>query len=112
MIHVIVYKDVKGLIEGFSLQGHAGYAEHGSDIVCSAVSMLTINTLNSISEFTSDAFTYQEDEQSGTMEFHMVVSGQQSQLLLKALLLGLDTVRSEYGKKYIDLKESQINKEV
>ena len=59
MINVIVYKDGKGLIEGFSLKGHAGYAEHGSDIVCSAVSMLTINTLNSISEFTSDAFTYQ-----------------------------------------------------
>ena len=48
MINVIVYKDVKGLIEGFSLKGHAGYAEYGSDIVCSAVSMLTINTLNSI----------------------------------------------------------------
>ena len=47
MINVIVYKDVKGLIEGFSLKGHAGYAEYGSDIVCSAVSMLTINTLNS-----------------------------------------------------------------
>ena len=61
---------------------------------------------------TSDTFTYQEDEQSGAMEFHMVSSGQQSQLLLKALLLGLDTVRNEYGKKYIDLKESQINKEV
>ena len=112
MINVIVYKDVKGLIEGFSLKGHAGYAAHGSDIVCSAVSMLTINTLNSICEFTSDTFTYQEDEQSGAMEFHMVSSGQQSQLLLKALLLGLDTVRNKYGKKYIDLKESQINKEV
>ena len=112
MINVIVYKDGKGLIEGLSLKGHAGYAESGSDIVCSAVSMLTINTFNSISEFTSDAFTYQEDEKSGTMEFHMVSSGQQSQLLLRALLLGLDTVRNEYGKKYIDLKESQINKEV
>ena len=112
MINVIVFKDDNGLIEGFSLKGHAEFAEYGSDIVCSAVSMLTINTLNSISEFTSDTFTYQEDEQSGAMEFHMVSSGQQSQLLLKALLLGLDTVRNEYGKKYIDLKESQINKEV
>lgn len=112
MINVIVYRDVKGLIEGFSLRGHAGYAEYGSDIICSAASMLTINTLNSISEFTSDAFTYQEDEQSGTMEFHMVSSGDKSQLLLRSLLLGLDSVRKEYGKKYIDLKESQINKEV
>jgi len=112
MINVIVYKDEKGLIEGFSLKGHAGYAKYGNDIVCSAVSMLTINTLNSINEFTSDTFTYQEDEKSGTIEFHMISFGQQSQLLLKALLLGLDSVRSEYGKKYIDLKESQINKEV
>ena len=112
MVQITILKNKQGGYTGFTFKGHAGYAEYGSDIVCSAVSMLTINTLNSISEFTSDAFTYQEDEQSGAMEFHMVSSGQQSQLLLKALLLGLDTVREEYGKKYIDLKESQINKEV
>ena len=34
--------------------GHAGYAEYGEDIVCAAVSVLTINTINSIEQLTKD----------------------------------------------------------
>jgi len=33
---------------GFTVTGHAGYAEEGSDIVCSAVSALTIATANGL----------------------------------------------------------------
>ena len=31
-----------------SLLGHAGYAEHGEDIVCAAVSSMAITTINNI----------------------------------------------------------------
>ena len=30
------------------VKGHAGYAKRGEDIVCAAISVLTINTINSI----------------------------------------------------------------
>lgn len=34
----------------FSIEGHANYAEHGKDIVCSSVSVLSITVANEISE--------------------------------------------------------------
>ena len=35
-------------IEGFQISGHAGYAEHGHDIVCAAASFLAITVVNSL----------------------------------------------------------------
>lgn len=42
MIQVIVKKQ-NGNITGFHMEGHAGYADRGSDIVCASISVLAIN---------------------------------------------------------------------
>ena len=34
------------------IEGHAGYAEHGKDIICAAVSTLYLHLMNSIAELT------------------------------------------------------------
>lgn len=41
MIKVDIYRDGKGRITGYKVSGHAGYAEEGQDIICSAVSAVT-----------------------------------------------------------------------
>ena len=46
MIKVTVYKTVNHDYAGLDVLGHAGYSEAGSDVVCAAVSVLGINTLN------------------------------------------------------------------
>ena len=56
MTHITIYKSTNGGIVGFRSAGHAGYAEEGSDIICSAVSILTFNTINSIEKFTDAKF--------------------------------------------------------
>lgn len=38
------------LIVGFRITGHAGYAEEGSDIVCSAVSSAAYMTANTVTD--------------------------------------------------------------
>ena len=48
MTHITFFKNSEKEITGFYSAGHAGYAESGSDIICSAISVLTINTINSI----------------------------------------------------------------
>ncbi len=53
MIKIIVYKELEDYV-GLRLMGHAGYADAGYDIVCSAISVLTINLVNSIEKFTDD----------------------------------------------------------
>ena len=41
MVSVDLFKNRQGMITGYKVSGHAGFAEEGSDIVCSAVSALT-----------------------------------------------------------------------
>ncbi|HAI21270.1 MAG TPA: ribosomal-processing cysteine protease Prp [Clostridiales bacterium UBA8153] len=38
MVTVVVERDGEGRILGFSMSGHAGFAEAGRDIICAAVS--------------------------------------------------------------------------
>ena len=72
MITVSRIKNEYGNYVGFCCSGHAGYAESGSDIICSAVSALVINTINSIEAFTEDKFSCAQEEKSGRIEFIIV----------------------------------------
>ena len=56
MIDVTLFQNDSGDYVGFRMTGHAEYAEYGSDIVCAAVSVLVINTINSVEKFTDDEF--------------------------------------------------------
>lgn len=50
MIKVTFFENVSGLICGFEVKDHSGYAEQGKDIVCAAVSSAVILTANTITE--------------------------------------------------------------
>ena len=108
MIFVKIFRNRLGEILGFRLTGHSGYAEEGSDIVCSAVSILTINTVNSIELFTSQGFLCDADEKNGGyLSFGLSDKGnmeQSAQLLLKTMVNGLRDIEKEYGS-YISIDE-------
>ena len=46
---------------GFSLSGHAGYAEAGEDIVCAAVSAMTNFVVNGADAFGAEAEVFAKD---------------------------------------------------
>ena len=48
MTRVSLFRDPQGRLCGFQCRGHAGYAEEGSDIVCAAVSALSITCCNAL----------------------------------------------------------------
>lgn len=103
MIQVIVKKQ-NGNITGFHIEGHAGFAEKGSDIVCSAISTLAVNCANSIEEFTDDPFSEGMDEERGMVDFDLTGEiSEQSQLLLKSMLFGMEKIAGQYGKKYVQI---------
>ena len=102
MIKISIYQNEEDVITGFRLNGHAGYAEHGQDIVCAAVSALVINTINSVEQFTQDVFSLEQDEESGTIEFHVTSEiSDESKLLLNSLFLGLSGIQEDYGQEFI-----------
>lgn len=105
MIKVTVYKTVNHDYAGLDVLGHAGYSEAGSDVVCAAVSVLVINTLNSIERFTSDKISLVSDEETGVIEFRFIRKpSHDAKLLFKSMVLGLQEIEedSEY-EPYIDI---------
>jgi len=105
MIEIARIKNEQGENIGFRCQGHAGYARHGKDIVCAAVSALVINTINSIEEFTEDKFSCAQEEKSGLVEFIIVSEvSKESSLLMDSLFLGLENIEHDYGKRFITVK--------
>ncbi len=104
MIQVIVEKQRDDIV-GFRMEGHSGYAESGSDIVCAAVSALAINCVNSIEKYAEDRFTLDTDEAEGRMDFQLEgkPSGE-AQLLLQSMVLGVTEISRTYGKQYVTLK--------
>ena len=110
MINAIIYhKDEK--ICGIELTGHADFAKSGRDIVCSAVSVLTLNTVNAIEEFTEIPFRAEGDEKNGGfLKILFPLEGMadhDTQLLLKTLELGLSAIESEY-KRYFTLNYKEV----
>ncbi|MBO5352021.1 MAG: ribosomal-processing cysteine protease Prp [Lachnospiraceae bacterium] len=105
MVKVARIKNADGINIGFRSSGHAGYSSNGKDIVCAAVSILVINTVNSIEMFTRDKFSCKCDEKSGVIEF-MIVSevSKKSALLMDSLFLGLKHIEHDYGKRFISVK--------
>ena len=88
MIQVIVKKQ-NGNITGFHMEGHAGYADRGSDIVCASISVLAINCVNSIEEFTEDSFSEGMDEERGMISFDLTgeISENMERSMFKLLIV-------------------------
>ena len=90
---------------GFQCSGHAGYAEYGNDIVCSAVSMLVINTINAIDAFTDCSMDVSDDEKSGRIQVVFPDgTDEKAGLLMDALVLGLRSVEEQYGRSHVRLE--------
>ena len=112
MTTIIFYKS-DGYYYGFEEQGHTGYGESGDDIVCSALSSMTMLIINTIEisyasrvEYTIDEKTtdirliaksalpkYESDEKK-----QYAVSG-----LIQAYFYQLMDLIEEYGE-YLDVK--------
>ena len=108
MITVTVFNK-KNEIVGVQLEGHAEYGRRGRDIVCSAVSILYINLVNSLESFTDD-----EKELNGStkINFQNVIlkrlPSEKAELLFQSFMLGITTIEQKYGKKYIVILNQEV----
>lgn len=96
MIQAEFYCNDDNNIIHFNISGHAGYDNYGKDIVCAAVSMLVINTINSIGSLTDAVFKMREDEERGEIDFIVEKFDDKAFLLLDSLRLGLENIQQMY----------------
>ncbi|MDE6714377.1 MAG: ribosomal-processing cysteine protease Prp [Lachnospiraceae bacterium] len=109
MVSVIAVKNRKNEYVRFTCSGHAGYDEHGKDIVCAALSMLVINTVNAIDALTDCRMTVTTDETDGEIEVIFPdAASEKAELLLDAMLLGIQGVIEEYGSAYATLTMKEV----
>lgn len=80
--------------------GHAGFGQSGSDIVCAAISILVINTLNSIEELANEEIITESDEKEGYLECHFPNEiNEKTKLFMDSLVMGLKGIEQNYGKQ-------------
>ena len=91
----MINTDRSGMLCGFCIKGHSGFAESGSDIVCAAVSSAAYMTANTITEILkADSNVYAED---GYMRIKIVLpDAKRCQDVLSGFKLHLCSLEEQY----------------
>ncbi len=110
MTEITFYKTKTGAYRSFLCNGHAGYADHGHDIVCASISALVINAINSMEEIVGEPMEIETDERQGRIRcvFQNSPIHKDSELLMNSLVLGLTQIAKQYGKKHCRLKFEEV----
>lgn len=85
---------IKHSEDRIEIEGHAGYADHGKDIVCAAISALTQIFVASVDKFTEDKIKYQITEGNAVIEYGNLSAN--AQLLLDSFLFGIELIADSY----------------
>lgn len=85
--------------DGLTIDGHAGYAKSGNDILCAAVSMLAQNLVNSMEALTEDR------PECHVWDGHMDIAwknlSSQGALLVDSFFIGICSLAGTYGNDFI-----------
>lgn len=104
MIQVTIFENHAKEYTAFHCIGHAEYADPGEDIICAAVSVLVINTINSVEHLVHDEFDLVTEQESGLVDFFLKDGySSESLLLIQSLVLGLQGIQKNYGTEYMML---------
>ena len=110
MTQITFHKTSAGEYRGFTCDGHAGYAHYGEDIVCASISVLVINTINSLEQIAGEQMQVESDEDTGTIRCSFVNQPlkETSRVLMDSLVLGLTQIEKQYGKKHCKLTFEEV----
>lgn len=106
MVTVNLEKDFAGNIRKIKVSGHARQAEYGQDIVCSAISVLTISTLNGLTDIAKAKVDYKVKE-GYTKIVMLEIPDEKADAILKTYELGIEALLEDYGK-YLQLVKKEV----
>lgn len=114
MTEVVVFKDLENNILGYMAEGHSGYGEHGEDIVCAAISVLTqtaLLSLNRVCEIREKDIEFElEDGYIRAMlkDGLESVARYKANVVLESMIVGLESVAEQYPD-FITLKYREVD---
>ena len=108
MINIIFYnRKLGGSPKRITVSGHAGYATDGQDIVCAAVSALTINLANSIENLTDTVCDISSDDGLIDIVFGADVD-EKCDLLIASYRLGIESIIKAYTSSFIKIETKEV----
>ena len=111
MTRVTITKNANNSVRELEVSGHAEHAGTGQDIVCAAISALTVNTINSIDLFTQDKIEITvQDTERGLIACCMTgVNGEDvgadTTLLMKSYELGVTELAKRYPEISLSIRQ-------
>lgn len=87
---------------GLTVDGHAGYAETGNDIVCAAVSALAQGLIYSLDALTDDRISYHVMDGHIDIEYENL--SEQGELLIDSFFIAVSAVQETYGDEYVHIE--------
>lgn len=98
MIRVRIERDHRGAIAAFRVEGHAGYAEHGRDIVCAGVTALVDTAVLALGQVAGIPHVARQGD--GFTEVRLQAGSpaaqERAQVILETMLLGLKDIEKDY----------------
>lgn len=85
--------------DGLRIDGHAGYAKTGNDIVCAAVSALAQGLAHSLEVLTDDPVSCRISE--GHMEILYGSLSEAGKLLTGSFFIAVRDIQATYGEDYV-----------
>ena len=112
MINIRISRFENGTPSGFTVKGHAGYAQAGSDIICAAVSALCYTAAGYFESGEKYGFRILYEERDGFMKLELleVPEGEariRAEAVMDAWFTGIGQIRDAYGKKYLKIIDNQ-----
>jgi len=95
--------------------GHAGYAKKklfggkSPDILCSAISMMVISTMNSLEDLAGEKLHATLNEETGFIkcDFESVLQ-EKSVFLMDSMVYALENLSKKYGEQYLQVKFEEV----
>ena len=104
MIKATFYKEGDSL-KGFEIDGHSGYAEAGSDIICASVSSASYMAVNTITDIIGDMADISISD--GYFKFVTDSNRVETKVVLEGLKLHVSALADDYSD-FIICKEKII----
>ena len=110
MTTVVICRTKTQKYTGFTCMGHAGYAKPGKpDLLCASISVLVINTINSLEELAGETLQVTSNEETGFIRCVIESDLQdKSVFLMDAMVFGLQQLARTYGEKYLTVKFEEV----
>ncbi|MCK8611808.1 ribosomal-processing cysteine protease Prp [Apilactobacillus kunkeei] len=100
----IIHDKQSDRITSFSLSGHADSGEYGKDIVCAAVSVLSISTVNGLTEVANlEPKVVNDDIEGGFMEVTVPeANSSEDEIAAQAILSTFQNGMRDISQSYAD----------